>query len=219
LSPRTEASPQPLPAAALTLHDVACERGGRLLFDGLSLSLQPGQMLRVRGANGAGKSSLLRVLCGLQPAARGSVLWRGRPIAAQRESFAQSLAYLGHALALSDELSAEENLHAASALAGEAAPGERVRAALRDAGLGGHERRPIKRLSQGQRRRCALARLALADRRALWVLDEPFTALDADATTWVDTLLRRHLQRGGLLVLTSHQDLSLDAEPHLAVDL
>ena len=203
----------------LSLHGVGCERGGRRLFEHLSLSLGPGQMLRVRGANGAGKTTLLRVLCGLQPAAQGSVHWCGLPITAQRDDFAASIAYLGHAVAMSDELSAEENLQYALACAGEPAGLPRIREALHGAGLAGHERRPLKRLSQGQRRRCALARLALSQRRPLWVLDEPFAALDTDAAQWVETLLRDHLRRDGLLVLTSHQALSLDAEPHLAVDL
>ena len=209
----------PRPDDGLTLLALGCERGGQLLFDGLTLALRPGQMLRVRGANGAGKSSLLRVLCGLQPAARGSVHWRGQPISTQREAFVQSLAYVGHAAAMSDELTPLENLRASCEAAADPVPADHALQALREAGLAGLEHRPCKRLSQGQRRRCALARLGLSARRALWVLDEPFTALDADASRWLESLLRDHLRRDGLLVLTSHHEVALDARPHLALTL
>lgn len=203
----------------LTLRGVGCARGGRLLFEGLSLSLQPGQVLQIRGANGSGKSSLLRTLCGLQPPASGDIQWRGQPIRAQREAFCQSMAYLGHGLALSDDLSASANLASAMACAAESTSPQQISAALADAGLTGHEHRPLKCLSQGQRRRCALARLSLSTRRPLWVLDEPFAALDAHAIGWLQGVLQAHLQRAGMLVLTSHQAVGLDTAPHWVVDL
>ncbi len=192
-------------SAALVLHQVACVRGGRPLFGGLSLQWQPGQLLRVKGANGAGKTSLLRVLCGLLTPTDGQVLWRGQPLASQREVLGQSLVYLGHAAALKDELSPLENLQLACQLAGRRlAPGPALQA-LAHAGLRGFERRPVRTLSQGQRRRSALARLELASQAPLWVLDEPFNALDTAAVAWLEQLLHMHLARGGQVALTSHQ--------------
>ena len=191
-------------SAALVLHQVACVRGGRPLFGGLSLQWQPGQLLRVKGANGAGKTSLLRVLCGLLTPTDGQVLWRGQPLASQRETLGQSLVYLGHAAALKDELSPLENLQLACQLAGRRlAPGPALQA-LACAGLRGFERRPVRSLSQGQRRRSALSRLELASQAPLWVLDEPFNALDTAAVAWLEQLLHTHLARGGQVALTSH---------------
>ena len=190
---------------ALALHQVACVRGGRPLFGGLSLQWQPGQLLRVKGANGAGKTSLLRVLCGLLTPTDGQVLWRGQPLARQRDSLGQSLVYLGHAAALKDELSPLENLQLACQLAGRRVAPVPALQALAQAGLRGFEHRPVRTLSQGQRRRSALARLVLASQAPLWVLDEPFNALDTAAVTWLEQLLHTHLARGGQVALTSHQ--------------
>jgi heme exporter protein A len=197
-------------SAALELRQLACVRGRRQLFRGLSLSLQPGQLLRVSGANGAGKTSLLRMLCGLLMPAEGQVLWQGRSVHREREAFLQQLVYLGHAAALKDELSALENLHAALRLAGVPADEPAARQALAEAGLQGREHLPARVLSQGQRRRAVLARLALTPAR-LWVLDEPFNALDTVATTWLLGLIEAQLQRGGMVVLTSHQPVGLSA--------
>lgn len=206
-------------AGSLELRDVACARGGRLLFGALSLRLDAGQWLQVAGDNGAGKSSLLRLVAGLLPAAGGQVLWRGLPLADQRERLGAERLYLGHEPALKDDLTALENLQAACALAGEAVDSEQALDALHQAGLRGSTHRPVRQLSQGQRRRCALARLPLSRRRALWVLDEPFNALDTSACDWLAHLLRQHLRAGGLAVLTSHQPLPLDGTPGLALQL
>jgi heme exporter protein A len=192
-------------SAALSLDQVGCVRGGRALFRGLSLQLHPGQLLRVKGANGAGKTSLLRLLCGLLPPTEGEVRWRGQPLSGQREAFGQSLVYLGHAAALKDELSPLENLQMACQLVGRPAPRSAALQALAQAGLRGFEGRPVRALSQGQRRRSALARLALAPDAALWVLDEPFNALDGAAVQWLEQLLEGQLARGGMVALTSHQ--------------
>lgn len=193
----------------LVLDSVTCSRGGRTLFDGLHLQLAPGQWLQVRGANGAGKTSLLRLISGLMPPQAGEVRWRGQPVAAQRDRWCRERLYLGHEAALKDDLDPLENLQVASLLAGWPASRAQARAALADAGLRGCERTPVRRLSQGQRRRCGLARLLLSRDAPLWVLDEPFNALDADACTWLAERLQEHLQRGGLLVLTSHQSVPL----------
>ncbi len=194
-------------------------RGGRSLFSGLSLQLPAGHMLRVQGANGAGKTSLLRMLCGLLLPTEGQVLWRGEPVAALREEFGRELVYLGHAAALKDELTPLENLEAACTLGGTRAVAGSAAGALQGAGLGGFEHTPARRLSQGQRRRAALARLALSAGMPLWILDEPFNALDTAATAWLEALLRGHLQRGGSLVLTSHQGALLADAPQQVLAL
>lgn len=195
----------------LEFRGVACERGGRILFDRLDCELPAGRLLRVRGVNGAGKTSLLRMVCGLLPAAQGQILWRGEPIRDLGEQYGRDLVYLGHAAALKDDLSALENLQAACLLGGLRVPRAMALQALDEAGLAGRWRVPARQLSQGQRRRVALARLVVAAQTPLWVLDEPFNALDTMATGWLCGLLQAHLERGGVAVLTSHQDVALDA--------
>ena len=195
---------------ALELRAVSCVRGGRELFSGLDCSVAAGQLLRVQGANGSGKTSLLRMVCGLLAPAQGQVLWRGQTPGKQAEEFGRQLVYLGHAAALKDDLSALENLQIACLLGGLAVDMAQARAALREAGLSGRERMPARQLSQGQRRRVALARLVLAADVPLWVLDEPFNALDNAATFWLCGLIAVQLGRGGVVVLTSHQVVALD---------
>jgi heme exporter protein A len=199
----------PSPAdPTLELRDLACVRGRRSLFRGLNATLAPGQLLRVTGANGAGKTSLLRMLCGVLAPAQGQVLWQGQALPQAREAFHQQLVYLGHAAALKDELTPLENLQIATRLGGIAADEAAARQALADAGLRGREQVPTRTLSQGQRRRAALARLPLGT-ALLWVLDEPFNALDTTATAWLLGQIEGQLQRGGLVVLTSHQPVAL----------
>ncbi len=197
-------------SALLELRELGCVRGRRSLFRGLNLTLLPGQLLRVTGPNGAGKTSLLRMLCGLLAPAQGQVLWQGEAVQKVREAFNRQLIYLGHAAALKDDLSPLENLQVALRLGGSAPDAIAARQALADAGLGGREHVPARILSQGQRRRAALARLPLGD-AALWVLDEPFNALDSAATAWLLSLVEGQLRRGGAVVLTSHQGVALDA--------
>jgi heme exporter protein A len=181
-----------------------CERGGRLLFRGLSFALQPGELLRVAGANGRGKTSLLRILCGLLSPTAGEVQWKGEPIQALREDYSKQLVYLGHAPAVKDELTAAENLAIACRLAGNALSSVDVTAALR--ALEVPEGVLVKTLSQGQRRRAALARLALSQEIPLWLLDEPLAALDAQATGLVEGMIHEHIGRGGSVVYTTHQE-------------
>ena len=196
----------------LELQAVACVRGGRTLFSDVNLALQPGQLLRVSGVNGAGKTSLLRMLCGLLAPAQGRVLWQGQPIASLRDEFNRQLVYVGHAAALKDDLSALENLQTAGVLGGSVSTDSDALAALAQAGLRGRERVPARILSQGQRRRVALARLELSSAAPLWVLDEPFNALDNAATAWLLALVSAQLARGGVVVLTSHQAVALADE-------
>jgi heme exporter protein A len=198
----------------LELKSVACTRGGRRLFEGVSMRLSPGQLLRVTGMNGAGKTSLLRTVCGLMAPSEGQVLWQGDDAHRLRDEFNRQLIYVGHAAALKDDLSATENLQASSALGGSSVSASAAQQALAQAGLKGRERLPARNLSQGQRRRVALARLALerptsGSAATLWILDEPFNALDTAATEWLLGLISRHLTQGGMVVLTSHQPVAL----------
>jgi heme exporter protein A len=184
-----------------------------VLFSGLGLQAAPGRLVRVTGSNGAGKTTLLRMLAGLATPSAGRVHWRGQPLTAARELFHRELAWVGHAASLKDDLTALENLQAIAMLGGDAIGRDEALAALAEAGLTGRERLPARVLSAGQRRRVVLARLALppaATPRTLWVLDEPFNALDVAAGDWLAGLVRRHLARDGIVVLTSHQAIPLD---------
>ncbi|MFG6459768.1 cytochrome c biogenesis heme-transporting ATPase CcmA [Roseateles sp. BYS96W] len=187
-------------APLLQVQSLACRRGGRSLFKGLSFELHAGQALELHGANGSGKTSLLRLLAGLMPAAAGAACWQGRP---------QDVAYLGHLNGLSPDLSALENLRFAQQLVGgdTAAPV----AALQDWGMTALATRPVRRLSQGQQRRVALARLGLA-RQRLWLLDEPCAGLDDAGERLFDARLAAHLADGGLAVVATHQPLRLPAD-------
>lgn len=205
--------------ALLELRDLRCVRAGRVLFSHLDGRLAAGQLLRVRGANGAGKTSLLRMLCGLLAPAQGQVRWRGERIADWGSDYGRELVFLGHAAALKDDLTAIENLQLACVLGGRAVTPAQLRAALVEAGVPDRLRVPARQLSQGQRRRVALARLLLSAAAPLWVLDEPFNALDAEATDWLCDVLAAHLERGGLVVLTSHQELRLDTLAQQVVPL
>jgi heme exporter protein A len=197
--------------------DLQCERGGRTLFSGLSLALRAGDAIRIAGANGSGKTSLLRILCGLLPPTRGKVLWSGADVARLREEYSKQLVYLGHAPAVKDDLTAAENLAICCRLAGDAQPDSAVQAALARFGLSGNSV-PVKRLSQGQRRRAALARLALSESRPLWLLDEPLSALDAEGVSIVTAFIKHHLARGGALAFTTHQDPGIAATRVIDLD-
>jgi heme exporter protein A len=188
---------------------LACVRGERRLFDQLSFEVGAGELFWVSGPNGSGKTSLLRMLCTLLPPESGELRWRGAPVRELGEAYLSELAYLGHAPAVKDDLTAEENLRFALAQQGVRASQAQALAALRAYGLAGSEELPARALSQGQRRRVALARLELCETRALWVLDEPLTALDAQAVTLVRGRIAAHLGRGGVVVLTSHQEVNL----------
>ena len=188
-----------------------CARGSRALFSGIGFTIAPGGLLRVTGANGRGKTTLLRALCGLLLPAAGEVRWKGESIRTLREEYWSDLLYIGHANALKDDLTAAENLAFACGITGRAVPRESIRAALERFGLTGREGLPVRALSQGQRRRAALARLAVGASQPLWILDEPFAALDVAGTELVMSLAGEHLARGGMVVLTTHQDARITA--------
>ncbi len=184
-----------------------CQRGGKVLFKDLSLRVSRGDLLRVVGANGSGKTSLLRILCGLLTPGAGEVRWQGHPIRSLREEFARSVVFLGHAPAVKDELTARENLQVTCALAGLSVSADEIENAVRRFGV--PDDKAVRQLSQGQRRRAALARLALSAGVPLWLLDEPFTALDASASATLEELMRSHVGGGGAVVYTTHQAAGL----------
>ncbi|MFN2644388.1 MAG: cytochrome c biogenesis heme-transporting ATPase CcmA [Burkholderiales bacterium] len=192
----------------LEASGLACERGGRRLFAGLAFTLARGASLRVAGPNGSGKTSLLRILCGLAAPSEGEVRWHGAPIRRLAEEYSRELVYIGHASALKDELTPRENLEIVCRLAGAPARGEALDRAL---GALAVPDLPTRKLSQGQRRRAALARLVACEALPLWLLDEPFAALDASAARQVEELMAQHLRSGGCLVYTTHQPSALDA--------
>jgi heme exporter protein A len=168
-------------------------------------------MLWVLGANGSGKTSLLRLLCGLARPESGVVSWNGRDVRQSRDAFNADLLYAGHAPAIKDDLTALENLRFGLAQSGITATQARAQTALTQFGLDASGGVMARALSQGQRRRVGLARLALAASKPLWILDEPFTALDREATQLVQTHLEAQLQRGGSVVFTSHQEVDFGA--------
>lgn len=188
--------------------DLACVRGERTLFSHLSFSLRDGELLLVQGDNGSGKTSLLRMACGLLAPEFGEILWRGERIGAAREGYHAEMAYFGHAPAVKEDLSAFENLDFACRLAGIPVDREAVEGALGRLGLGHCLNLPVKSLSQGQRRRVALSRLLLAKAK-LWILDEPLTALDQAALQLVQSLIGEHLRRGGMAMMTTHQPAAI----------
>lgn len=198
----------------LSCHQLTCRRGRATLFAGVSFALQPGDALWVQGSNGSGKTTLLRSLCGLALPDRGVIHWEGKPILATRVQYHAQLLHIGHADGLKQDLLAWENL-ALGALPGARCSRTDAERALADFGLMAEAQRPVRLLSQGQRKRVALARLLLAPARPLWILDEPLAALDQSTAAHVGAILRAHCARGGMLVLTTHQDPALPGARHL----
>lgn len=192
----------------LEVSNLGCSRGDHRLFCGLSFSLDSGQIMQVQGENGSGKTSLLRTLCGFMMPDEGTVAWNGENIRDLEEDYHAEVLYLGHLNAIKDELSALENLHISAGLSGVVLKESDAMAALRRIGLRGREMLPTKVLSQGQRRRVALARLMASDAR-LWILDEPLTALDVRAAALVQELIAEHLAQQGMVIFTTHQPLQV----------
>ena len=202
----------------LRVSNLSCSRGNKPLFADVSFELNAGQALHLEGDNGVGKTSLLRIVCGLSPADAGEVCWHDKTIQKNAAAFRSSLFHLGHGLSLKEELTALENLMSDAAVSGRTLSEAQAMVALARMGLRGREHLPLRVMSQGQRRRTALARL-LASQAPLWVLDEPFVALDAKAVDGLRGLLAEHMANGGMVLFTSHQPVVLIPSNGLPMDV
>ncbi len=201
----------------LAAEQLSCERGNRQLFEHLNFQLLPGQVLQVEGANGSGKTSLLRMLCGLALPASGQLLWQGEPLQENRAEYLTEVAYVGHNQGIKGDLTALENLQMLAAL-GSRRNGMDPREALQRLGMEGYGHTYCQRMSAGQRRRVALAGL-LITRAKLWLLDEPFTAIDRQGIRSVTRLLIEHVAAGGILAMTTHHEVSFQDHPVIHLQL
>jgi heme exporter protein A len=191
----------------LTVQKVACERDDRLLFEELSFALQAGEILQIEGQNGSGKTSLLRILCGLALLTTGKLIWRDVDVTVSSSAYLRELLYVGHQAGIKATLTPEENLlwmQAVHPLLFKCT----IQTALSQVGLLGFEDVPCYRLSAGQQRRVSLARLYLSE-HPLWILDEPFTALDKKGVIEKENLILQHASNGGICILTTHHDFTL----------
>lgn len=213
MSTTTAPAPEPL----LAVRNLACERDDRILFSGLGFELAPGEVLQVEGRNGSGKTSLLRILCGLALAMEGGIYWKGRPVAERRADYLSQITYLGHHNGIKGELTALENLRFAQALAPPKA-GVDLHKVLERLSLRGFEDVPCRMLSAGQNRRAGLARLLVSE-TPLWVLDEPFTALDRKGIADIEAIFLEHVAGGGIIILTTHHTTRLDGCTVKTLDL
>ena len=195
-------------SSALEALALSCVRGEKQLFTDLSFQVSPGECLHVRGENGVGKTSLLRLLTGLSKPESGDVLWNQQSISSEPKTYHRDLLFLGHRDALKEELTALENLKMYAAIDGVALTDENALLALRRFGLRGREHLPVHCLSAGQKRRVLMARLTTRQAR-IWILDEPFNALDSRAVSELEALITEHLTLGGIVILTSHQSVNL----------
>jgi heme exporter protein A len=202
----------------LQLNNLACVKGERLLFSRLSFEIPAGSLVRVIGANGTGKTSLLRIMAGLSEPAAGEIVWNSQHTRLSRSEFLQDILYIGHGSAIKDELLPAENLMANCTIQGEAFSEPEVHAVLEELGLG--ERLDVESLSlsAGQRRRIALARLWLTH-RPLWLLDEPFNALDAKSVEQLCLQISLHVREGGICLYTTHQSVDIASDRQLTLPL
>ena len=195
----------------LEAKEISCSRGNRRLFSHLSFTVAAGTALRIHGVNGAGKTSLLRMIAGLSPVSEGQITWCGDSLSQLGDEYAKQLAFVGHTNGLKAYLSACENIRLGLAVQGIQASEDAVRSALDLEGLGHVADMPVQKLSAGQQRRTALTRIAFAGERRLWVLDEPFSSLDDAAVGRLSARISRHLSDGGVVLYTTHQDVAIDA--------
>jgi heme exporter protein A len=195
----------------LMAQGLSCLRGNRLLFKNVGFELSAGGLLYVLGENGSGKSSLLRLLCGLLTPENGAILWGNKKIKEDAENYLSNLTYVGHLNGLKDDLTALENLQISARLAGNSVIESNAMAALAAIGIERCANLPVRVLSQGQKRRVALARLWLT-KSQLWILDEPFAALDTASVNVLASRLSEHMYNGGMTIITTHQDVSINAQ-------
>jgi len=193
----------------LDVINIECTRGDRSLFRAVTFSVQPGQLLHIAGRNGAGKTTLLRTICGLTRPAHGEIRWNREPIRKLGNEYFRALAFVGHSNGTQGELTCIENLRAATDLHRPVTEDE-IAEAMAQVGLSAYLHMPAKVLSQGQKRRLALTRLLLLDKK-LWVLDEPFSALDTDSVANMDRVIGKHIEAQGMVILTSHQTVTVSA--------
>jgi heme exporter protein A len=193
----------------LTAENLVGVRGERLLFEKLSFKLSNGSVLYLQGANGSGKTTLLRTICGLSKPYEGNINWCGEDINALAEEYSKHVLYIGHLPGIKEDLTALENLQFSLSLSGADTSAEKAIEALKLLGLAKGLNLPTRMLSQGQKRRVALARLWLQE-LPLWILDEPFTALDAGATELLKQKIEAFANGGGMVVMTTHQDVALN---------
>jgi heme exporter protein A len=198
-------------ALLLQSENLECTRDDRRLFSGLRFDLPAGQVLQIEGPNGSGKTSLLRILCGLRRPDDGCVKWRGEDIASGREDYYANMAYIGHLPCVKADLSTEENIRALLDTRTQSASSDEIGRVLATVGLAGFEDVPAKALSSGQRRRVLLAYLLLT-RAKLWILDEPLTALDVQGVELMETMILEHREQGGSVIFTTHHGMKLPCE-------
>lgn len=194
-------------AALISGRALLCERDDRILFEALDFDWRSGQIVRISGPNGAGKSTLIRIVLGLGASFDGALFFKGEPMQRARYDFRSQLLYLGHQVGIKTSLTPEENLNWLCPQASK----DEIYGALGKVGLHGFEDVLAQGLSAGQQRRVALARLYLEE-KSIWILDEPFTAIDKDGVAQLEQRIIEHAKDGGLVVLTTHHQLDFDVD-------
>jgi heme exporter protein A len=202
----------------LEASHLECVRGNRTIFRDVSFAVRPGDCFRLTGSNGSGKTSLLRMLCGLLSPASGTIQWQGAGIETLGEEYYSAIAYVGHRPGIKDELSAMENLQVSSGMSGVEVSRKDAASALERLGLGYRMHLPARFLSEGERRRAALARLVVR-RSSLWLLDEVLTSLDRSAAETIQLLIEDHLAAGGMAIVATHQELKLASGRYQRIEL
>jgi heme exporter protein A len=192
----------------LDVRELFCERDERILFEKLSFQVLAGQVLQIQGSNGSGKTTLLRILCGLNDGYTGAILWRGEEVSSRAEQFYADLLYIGHRVGVSKVLTPLENLRWSCSLQ-QRVEDEVIIQALAEVGLRGYEESQCFTLSAGQQQRVSLARQLISPAH-LWILDEPFTTLDATGVGLLEQLLKQHAGQGGAVLVTTHHALQIE---------
>ncbi|MCS0029135.1 cytochrome c biogenesis heme-transporting ATPase CcmA [Vibrio diabolicus] len=194
----------------LEVSNLTAIRDERILFENLQFEIKPGELVQIEGRNGTGKTTLLRIVTGLGDREEGIIKWKGEEVEKSRDVFHQDLLFLGHQTGVKRELTALENLRFYQSIQNNRSSDEEILTALTQVGLAGREDVPVAQLSAGQQRRVALARLWLS-KQILWILDEPLTAIDKQGVKVLESLFASHADNGGIVVLTTHQDMFSDS--------